>query len=85
MTSTRDIEIGSRIDIGFATDGRGVIVTDNHPDGISVMWFDSKGMGPHHATLPHGKLYATRYHDERNVDRHYTETHPDFTGNYGVI
>ncbi len=49
------------------------------------MWVDAQGMGPHHAVLPHGKVGATRYHDERNTDRHYTETNPDFTGKYGVI
>lgn len=85
LTSTRDIDVGSRLDIGLQTDSRGVIVTDNQPDGISVIWYDPRGMGPYHAVLPHGKVGAVRYHDERNVDQHYMETNGDFTGKYGVI
>lgn len=84
-TSTRDIEIGSRLDIPMDCDGRGVIVTDNRPDGLSVIWYDRLGQGPYHAVLPHGKVGATRYHDERNVDQHYTETNADFTGKYRVF
>jgi hypothetical protein len=85
MTSTRDIDVGSRIDIGFATDGRGVIVTSNEPDGLGVIWYTPNGTGPHHAVLPHGKVGATRYFDERHADRGYMETHPDFTGRYGDV
>jgi len=64
--STRDIAVGDRIDLP----GRGVIVTDVQPDGISVMWFtpdaeNGGGLGPFHAVLPHGMLHKLRYHDER--------------------
>lgn len=83
--NTKDIDIGSRIDIGFTTDSRGVIVTTNDNDGMGVVWYDANGCGPHHAVLPHGKVQQVAYHDERNRDRHYTETHPDFTGRYGDI
>lgn len=84
-TSTRDIDVGSRIDVGMETDGRGVIVTANEPDGLSVIWYTPLGHGPMHAVLPHGKVGATRYYDERNVDKPYLETHPDFTGKYRVF
>ena len=80
--STRDIDVGSRIDLpGF----RGVIVASNDESGLGVIWYDDQGCGPHHAVLPHGKVQTVAYHDERNADRHYTEVHPDFTGKYGEV
>lgn len=84
-TSTRDIEVGSRIDVGVATDSRGVIVTSNDNDGMGVIWYGPTGMGPYHAVLPHGKVGATHYFDERNNDRHYHDLCGDFSGKYGVV
>lgn len=80
--STKDIDVGSRIDLpGF----RGVIVTDNTPEGVAVMWFDDQGQGPHHGVLPHGKVMAVAYHDERVKDQSWWDFHPDRTGKTGEI
>lgn len=83
LKTTRDIEIGDRIDIdGF----RGMIVTDIQTDGIAVVWFTPDGIGPNHMVLPHGALHKRRYHDERNGEhKSYFNTHPDFTGRSGEI
>jgi hypothetical protein len=83
MSSTRDINIGDRIDIA---NFRGVIVTDNNNDGLSVMWFTPDGLGPYHMNLPHADAAPRLYHDERNGEQDsYWDTHPDFTGKYGTI
>lgn len=81
MIRTHDISVGDRIDLP----GRGVIVTDIAPDGVSVIWFDDMGRGPYSAVLPHAGLNRHMYHDERNVDRSWWETHPDVTGKTGAI
>lgn len=81
QTTSRDIDVGDRIDLP----GRGVIVTGIEPDGLAVMWFDDKGQGPYHATLPHGSLHRTAYIDERNTDRSWWEVHPDITGKTGEV
>lgn len=81
QTNTRDINIGDRIDL----DNRAVIVTDNQPDGVSVMWFDDRGQGPHHATLPHADLHRTRYIDERQTDRSWWDDKAIVEGKTGEI
>jgi hypothetical protein len=78
LKSTRDIEVGDRIDLP----DRAVIVTDIQPGGIAVTWFDDKMQGPYYAVLPHGSLHRTRYIDERNNDQSWWEAHPDITGKY---
>jgi hypothetical protein len=82
LIDTRDVMIGCRID----TPHRGLIVYGNDPSGISVLWFDRQGRGPHFATLPHTKLFGRIYHDERNGEHQsYHDTHPDFTGKTGEV
>jgi hypothetical protein len=79
---TQDIDVGSRIDLP----GRGVIVADNMPDGLRVIWFDDMMRGPYSAVLPHCTLYRRTYHDERNGEHQsFYDVHPDFTGKTGEI
>lgn len=82
-TSSRDIEVGDRIDLdGF----RGLIVFDNQPDGLTVVWFDDLMRGPYSAVLPHCTVRKRLYHDERNGEHQsFWDVHPDITGKSGEI
>jgi len=86
--NSRDIDIGSRIDLpgSDGQPGRGVIVFDNQPDGLTVVWYDELMRGPYSAVLPHCTLYTRHYHDERNGEHQsFYDVHPDFTGKTGEI
>lgn len=86
LKDSRNIDVGSRLDITGDFDHRGVIVVGNDDNGLSVIWYTPDGVGPHYATLPHAKLHQTRYHDERGGEHQsFWDTHPDFTGAYGDV
>jgi hypothetical protein len=80
MVSTKEIEVGSRIDLW----DRAVIVAEVAEDGLRVIWYDDRMQGPYSAVLPHCSLYRTIYHDERLGEHEsYHDVHPDFTGKTG--
>jgi hypothetical protein len=75
---SRTIDVGSQLNVD---ERHRVIVVDNQPDGLYVMWYTPEGMGPFYATLPHCQLVQHHYIDERaGRGQHYMEFHPDFTG-----
>lgn len=91
LIDTRDIEVGSKLNIPGETPDqhRWVIVRGNHPEGLYVMYFTPPPMmtGPHYAVLPHSRTLAVhQYVDERaGTGQHYLDAHPDFTGRTGEI
>ena len=80
-SNTRDMNIGDELDCG----DRRVIVVENSPDGLGVIWYTPEGMGPNYGVLPHAAIYRQMYEREDLCKRSYWETHPDFTGKTGEV
>jgi hypothetical protein len=66
-------------------------VTDVGDAGFSVKWYTPEGMGPHFGILPHAFFESNPFvhvyypHEDAGLGMHFFDTHPDFTGKYGVF
>lgn len=80
-SSTRDMNPGDVLDCGE----RRVVVVDQTPEGLGVIWYTAAGEGPNYGVLPHATIYQQTYENEKLTRDSWWDTHPDMTGKTGEI
>jgi hypothetical protein len=80
-SKTEDMNVGDILDCG----NRRVVVVENRPEGLGVIWYDPDGIGPHYGVLPHAAIYQQLYENEGLKRDSFWQTHPDFTGQTGEL
>lgn len=69
----------------FTGEVRRLLVAEVNEAGVAVSWFTPDGLGPFSMILPHAEVEVLigGGNEKGGQMKHYTKTHPDWTGNYG--